>query len=315
MESVVSMSSMGNHLLVVGGTGFIGRWVIIKGLEHGYKVTSLSRRAPAKNDCLKEVTYLHADVSSRNDVKAILRRGKFTHVVNLCGAIDHSRFDSGGRVIIDSHFSGLLNLIECLNRLDLKCFIQIGSSDEYGDAQAPQNEGAHCKPISCYSFAKLAANDFLQMLNRVEDFPVIIVRLFLVFGPYQKPNRFLPHIISSCLKDEEFSVTSGEQLRDFCYVEDIVNGIFMALESSNCFGEIINMGSGNSVSIKSIVFRVVDMVRLGCPRLGSVPYREGENMNLVADISKANRLLKWEPNNNFYEDLQKTITYYTINNG
>lgn len=298
-----------DHLLVVGGTGFIGRWMALQGIDRGYRVTVLSRRLPEKTERIKRVRYLRADISDRVDVREALCDEIFTHVVNLCGDIDHSKLRVGGRMIIDTHLTGIFNLVENLNRPHLKSFVQVGSSDEYGDSKAPQNETCGCEPISCYSFSKFSANEFLKMLNKTEGFPVTIIRLFLVFGPYQKSNRFLPQIISSCLKNEEFPVTSGEQYRDFCYVEDVINGMYLALDSDKCFGEIINLGSGNPISIKKMISIILKKIGSGHPLFGKIPYRENENMELVADISKANSMLGWRPIISLDEGLNKTIQW------
>jgi nucleoside-diphosphate-sugar epimerase len=302
------------NLLILGGTGFIGSWAVKKGIKNGYKVSVLSRNIPEISEKIKNVDYIKADISIYKDILKVTKFKKFTHVINLSGEINHANFKSGGRSVIENHFVGLLNLVSCLNRDCLKSFVQVGTSDEYGDSDAPQNEEQTCIPNSNYSLAKLSANNFLQMLNKTEKFPAIIVRLFLVYGPNQNTQRFLPQVISSCLSDKTFPVSKGDQLRDFCFVEDIIDGIFLALESKGLFGNIFNLASGKQVKIRQMVEHIVKLTGKGKPVFGALPYRENENMKLYADVSKANNLLNWKATRDFDDSLKKTIEYYHTNN-
>ena len=303
-------SSKEKQLLVVGGTGFIGRWIVQRGVENGYQVSVLTRSFPEESNKIDDVDYLQADISSREEVLQAIESKPITHVVNLGGDINHAQYRNGGREVIDSHFTGVLNLVQSLNWGHLKSFVQIGSSDEYGSAPAPQDETQTCSPISSYSFAKLAATEFLQMLHRTENFPVIIFRLFLVYGPGQDKQRFLPQIISACLDNKTFPTSKGEQLRDFCYVEDVVRAIFLALESEGCYGQIFNLASGVPVSIHSMIDRITNSVGSGMPEFGKTQYRVGESMALYADIRKIHEWLEWQPTTKLEDGLKKTIEYY-----
>ena len=237
-------------LLVIGGSGFIGKWIVKEGLIRDYRVTVLSLKKLNNNFKIKNVTYLNIDLSDRSLVKEFLTSESYTHVVNLGGYIDHSSYLNGGREIIDVHFEGLLNVIEYINWKKLESFVQIGSSDEYGNSEAPQSESSCTKPISSYSLAKSAASSFLQMLHQTENFPVVILRLFLVYGPGQENSRFIPQVILGCLKNLSFGTSKGEQLRDFCFISDVVSAIFLSLESPVAKGEILNIASGNATTIK-----------------------------------------------------------------
>ena len=201
-------------------------------------------------------------------------------------------------------------MIEFLVRDRLRCFIQIGSSDEYGDATSPQHEELREKAISPYALGKVANTHLLQMLNRTEAFPAVILRLFLTYGPGQTSNRFLPRIIKCCLKDEKFLTSSGKKLRDFCYVEDTVNAIIKALLIDDAIGHIINVASGKPISIKEITEKVRKNIGKGQPVFGAIPNRVGENMNLYANVEKSKDLLEWKPVVSLEEGLQRTIEWY-----
>ena len=297
------------HLLVIGGTGFIGHHLLRAAHQRDWEITSVSLNPPTKDRFVTGVSYLYFDLSNRGLVKKYLAED-FDYVVNLCGYINHKLFKDGGRNLIDTHFITIQNLVEVLPRNKLKRFVQIGSSDEYGNAPAPQNEKMREQPISPYSLAKVASTHFLQMLHRTENFPAVILRLFLTYGPGQDAGRFLPQIICSCLNNDTFPVSAGTQLRDFCYIDDTVSAIFHALEKQEVNGEVLNVASGEPVKIRDMIEKVCTLTGSGKPQYGKVSYRPGENMALYANISKEKKILQWEPRTNIDIGLQKTINYY-----
>jgi nucleoside-diphosphate-sugar epimerase len=300
------------HLLVVGGNGFIGRHIVDHAVRLGWDVTSLDLTQRSGGETGSSgVRCVEADISDSDSLKKVLGpQTPFEYVVNCGGSIDHTLFSSGGRNIFEAHFLGVLNLVEVLNRDALQAFVNIGSSDEYGNTPAPQSETQREAPISPYSMGKVAATHFLQMLHRTENFPATILRLFLVYGPGQGPRRFLPQIVSGCLKDESFPTSEGHQMRDFCFVGDVVKAVFAAFNSPTSRGEAINIGSGQPVSIRQMIETVNRLVGRGHPQFGKVAYRPGENMKLYADISKANEFLGWKPEVTLEKGLEKTIQWF-----
>lgn len=300
-------------LLVVGGQGFIGSHLVNAGVKRGWQVSSLSLRREKfafEFEGSEKVECLHADLVDREGLAKMLRGRAYDHVINGGGYIDHQLFGKGGRSVYDQHFGGLLNLVENLNREKLKAFVQIGSSDEYGGGVSPQSESLREAPISPYSAAKAAASHFLQMLHVSEAFPAVVARIFLTYGPGQDEKRFIPQIIRGCLENREFPTSKGIQLRDFCYVEDIVEGIFKILQTPAALGQVYNLASGRGVTIRSMLEKIVGITGSGRPDFGKVAYRPGENMELVADVGKAVRELAWNPPTTLDDGLRRTIGYY-----
>lgn len=282
-------------LLVIGGTGFIGERLVKAAVCKGYDVSVISLNKPVPSKIIRAVQYFSLDISDASMIKALIPSNKFDYVVNLGGYVDHSGYLDGGKSVIDTHFNGMLNLINFLDWKVLKNFVQIGSSDEYGECGAPQNESMREQPISPYSFAKVAASHLLQMLGRTECFPSVILRFFLVYGPGQANTRFIPQIIQGCKMNANFETSTGEQLRDLCHVDDIVKGVFRAMERHDLFGDVINLASGKPVQIKYVIELIKTLIGGGNPEYGRVAYRTNENMALYADITKAKNLLAWEP--------------------
>jgi len=304
------MADINNYsLLIVGGEGFIGKYLADIASKKKYDVTIITSRDYPSS--LKKICkVICCDICDREKLLEKLKNKEFNYVINCSGSIEHDSFNNGGRKYIDQHFSGVLNLIESINKKYLKSFIQLGSSDEYGFNEAPQTELQRESPISPYSLGKAASTHFLQMLHRQEDFPVIIFRLFLVYGPGQSLNRFIPYTINACLEDITFPVSRGEQLRDFCYIEDITDALLSSLDNCDLIGEVINIASGQPISIKMMVKKIQDLTGSGNPDFGKIDYRVGENMRLYANIEKAKKILNWSPSISHDEGLKRTIDYY-----
>jgi len=270
-------------------------------------VVSLSTKVHSETKAHK---YLSVDVRDKDRLGSLLKDFDFEYIFNFCGYINHAPYCKNGRDVIDVHFIGLLNLLDQTCSSQLKCFVNVGSSDEYGSNVSPQNESMREDAISPYSVAKVAGTQLIQTLAKTENFPGVVVRPFLVYGPGQNMSRFIPQVISGCLEDLDFPVSKGEQLRDFCFIEDIIDGILLAATKRGALGEIINLASGNPTSIRSIIEEIVNLIGSGRPQWGKLSYRKGENMELYADITKAKKILKWKPKITMKEGLKETIDFY-----
>ena len=305
---------MKDNLLIVGGSGFIGKSLAKKALNIGFKITIISLNRVNKDQRIAGVSYLQVDITNFKELREKLSKISFSCVVNLSGYVNHSSYLDGGNEVINAHFNGLQNLLQALDWGNLSRFIQIGSSDEYGHNTAPQSESMKESPISPYSLGKLASTRLLQMLHETEDFPAVVLRLFLVYGEGQCKNRFLPQIINGCLLGKSFPVSKGRQLRDFCHIDDITSGILKSLNKDEALGEVINLGSGSPISIIKVVKEVQKIIGSGYPEYGKIAYRKNEIMELYPDIDKAKHLLGWHPKMNFIDGLKRTIDFYRLNN-
>ena len=148
------------------------------------------------------------------------------------------------------------------------------------------------------------------MLHKTENFPATSLRLFLVYGPHQKNDRLIPQVINGCLNKNFFPVSKGVQLRDFCYVEDVINAIILSLIKKEAIGEIFNVGSGKPVSVRFIISKISKIIKQGKPQFNKIPFRKNENLKLYPSINKITKMLGWKPKINLNEGLVKTIHYY-----
>jgi len=296
-------------ILVVGGTGFIGTNLVKKLLKLGSKVTTLSLKRKKNKLTHKNLKHIFCDYTKFSLLKKKINK-PFEYVVNLGGYIDHSKFFNKGRFVIDNHLLSTMNLLSLLKKEKLKRYLHIGTCDEYGSNTSPIKENYKEDPITSYAFAKLSSINLLVMLNKTENFPATALRLFLVYGPHQKDDRLIPQVINGCLKKKKFPVSKGNQLRDFCYVDDVINAIILSLIKKRALGEVFNVGSGKPVSVKFIINKISKIIKQGKPQFNKIPFRKNESIKLYPSINKISKILGWKPKTNLNQGLVKTINYY-----
>jgi nucleoside-diphosphate-sugar epimerase len=293
-------------ILITGGTGFIGYHFAKNCIKKNWIVESLSTKKPTLSRRLKNVRYLICDVSHFQKLKKKLSKS-YDYVVNFAGYVDHSNKAK----TMKSHYLGAQNLAKIFLNSKIKKFIQIGSSIEYGKKTSPQSEEIdNQKVFSFYGNAKLLATKMFLKLYKENNFPVSIIRLYLVYGPNQEPNRLIPITILNALKKNNFSCSHGNQLRDFIHVNDVVRSIFKILNYKESSGEIFNIGSGKGVKVKKVIKRICKIIGSGKPQFGKIKIRKDEISKLYPNISKAKKILRWEPKIKLNVGLKKTINYY-----
>jgi len=297
-------------ILIVGGTGFIGTHLVKKCLDIGLKVTSLSLNKRKKEEVFKKAKYIYADFTKSKLLKKKIKTD-FEYIVNLGGYIDHSTHRIKKTKIIKNHFDSTVNLI-LLKKKKLKRYIHIGSSDEYGYNKSPIKEDSNENPISPYALAKSMSTNLLLTLYNNSNFPVTILRFFLVYGPRQKKDRLIPYVIFNCLNNREILLSHGKQIRDFCYIEDVVEAIILCLKNNKSLGQVFNIGLGKQFSVKQIVKKIIKITGNGKPKFNYFKNKK-ENLKLYPSIKKINRKLGWKPKISIDEGLRRTVNFFKLN--
>lgn len=304
------MEDLKKKLLVIGGTGFIGTNLLRKAKELNFEIYSLSTKEPSKINYIKNTKYFFIDTRKKNNLEKIFENN-FQYIVNLAGYIDHRSIIDGGFPIITEQINLLNKIIPFIRNKDLIKFVQVGSSDEYGMNKSPLNETMRENPITPYSLARVFNTQYLQMLNFTEKLPIVILRLFLVYGPHQKFDRLVPQVINACLNNKIIDLSDGKQIKDFCYVSDVVDAIISCLNVKKISGQIFNIGSGKKTSVREIVEKIHVSIGSGYPRFNSKNTKKLENRELYPNISKSKKLIKWQPNTTLDEGLKLTIDWYS----
>ncbi len=298
-----------SKILIIGGNGFLGSSFIKRILNEKFIIFSISLSKKSLYRNKKNLRYLQCDLTKQKDLNK-LSKFKFNYIINFGGYIDHVPFtDKKSQEIFKSHFSSIINLLNTINLSELKHFIQIGSSDEYGMVESPQTEEKNGLPFSPYGLSKLFLTNYLMSYYENCKVPVTILRLFIVYGPNQKKNRLIPYVISNCLKDKLFEVSKGDQVRDFTYIDDIVEAIYLTLNNKKAFGAIINLTSNNPIKVKEIIKLINKKIGKGSPKFDTKNLKI-ENKYLFSPNLKAKKILRWKPKFKLDVGLSETIKYY-----
>jgi nucleoside-diphosphate-sugar epimerase len=288
---------LNKKILIVGGTGFLGQNLLKKLTSENFNLYSLSSKK--NNKKIKNVKYLICDVLNKSKLKKIVNEN-FDIVINLLGNIEHKKKVQTFNV----HYKGLKNLYSIINKKKLKLFIQIGSCLEYGILNSPQKEIKKCLPISYYGKAKYLASKYVE--NKLKN-KSIILRLYQIFGPNQKNDRLVPHVIQSCKKNKKFDCTDGSQFRDFLYIDDFSDLIIKILKRKKVKYGLYNVGYGKPIKVKNLINKIVKKIKKGKPKFGSTKMRKDEIPLLYPNTEKVKKQFNWSPKISLDTGITKTI--------
>ena len=187
----------------------------------------------------------------------------------------------------------------------------MGTIEEYGKTTSPFTEFSHEMPDSAYGLSKLSATKLALIFNHQFNLPTVIFRPSITFGPGQGLEMFIPALIKTLLKKLPFKMTKGEQLRDFIFIDDLIEGLISCISSKNLEGQIINIASGTSIKLKEMAINISNMINANeYLKIGELPYRKSEIMNYSVEVTKAASLLNWESKTSVNAGLEKTILFY-----
>jgi nucleoside-diphosphate-sugar epimerase len=304
------------HYLVTGGAGFIGSHLAEELVRRGQTVRVADNLATGKRanlDHVKGVEFLEGDLAD----PAFAQRA----VEGMDYVLHQAAIPSVPRSVKDPVGSHLANVDATLNVLvaardaRVRRLVFAGSSSAYGNTPTlPKREDMPSSPLSPYALQKVVGEQYLQMFTRLYGLETVSIRYFNVFGPRQDPGSPYSGVISvfaTALLENRAPVIygDGEQTRDFTYVANVVDGVLRACEAPAVSGEVINVATGGRVSLNQLFRTMRDLVgRTVEPTYGEL--RPGDVKDSQADISKAQRLLGYQPHISFEDGLKRTIAWY-----
>ena len=300
------------RILVTGASGFIGRHLCKELQSKGFFVIGLDRIVGVECSSLSE--QYAVDLTDRIAVQNVVKSFRPAFVVHLAAAknkgVEFADFHEG----FDINLTGSLNLIEaCQAQSELTRFVFLGSSDEYGQLQAPFVESCREAPVTAYGVTKLAVTQFLQTFHRAKAFPAVVLRPTVIYGPGQDTSMFLPALMLSLLQGKKFKMSQGLQTRDFIYVSDVIQAIILSLTTPEIEGEIINVCSACSVKIADLARLTAQLIGNDADQLldiGAIPTRPGEAVDYWALHEMATTLLHWKPRIDLENGLRLSIESY-----
>ncbi len=304
-------------ILVTGGAGFIGSHLVDKLIEMGNKVVIIDDLSLGKRENINEkAVFLQASII--DDLEKIFADYKFDAVFHVA-ALPRVQFSiKEPHKTHDVNVNGTINLLEMCRKYNVSRFIFSSSSSIYGEQkQLPLKEGVKPNPLSPYALHKLIGEDYCRIYHFLYGVKTISLRYFNVYGPRQDPFGdyacLIPKFISKMLAGEKPTIFGdGNQTRDFTYVDDVVMANITASETDNeeCFGEVFNIGSGNSLSVNDVTGYIKESLGSDLePVHGSAVI---EPRDTRADITKAQGALGWYPKISFKEGLRRTAEFFNV---
>jgi nucleoside-diphosphate-sugar epimerase len=304
--------------LVTGGAGFIGSHLAAELAGRGERVRIVDNLSTGKRrnlDAVPDAEFFEGDLADR----AVAERA----VSGVDYVLHQAAIPSVPRSVQDpitsnrSNIDATLNVLVAARDAGVKRLVYAGSSSAYGDTPTlPKREDMPASPLSPYALQKLVGEQYCQMFTRLYGFQTVTIRYFNVFGPRQDPSSPYSGVISlfiSALVDGRRPTIygDGEQTRDFTYVANVVDGVLRACEAPYAAGEIINVATGGRTSLNQLFAELRALTGSAIEAVYGKP-RAGDVRHSQADISKAKRVLGYEPRVTFEEGLRRTLEWYRV---
>ncbi len=308
-------------ILVTGGAGFLGLHMVEALIERGFYVRVIDNFMCSSRENLKpyskKIDLVEGDIRESGDVKKAVK--DMDAVFHFAAIRSVVKSVEDPLLAHEVNATGTLLLLNYAYEAKVKRFIFTSTSSVYGEATRKyQKENGDLKPISPYGMAKLLAEQYGKYFFKERRFPTTSVRIFNVYGPRQNPESkyslVIPGVLSKIFKNESPVIDgTGEQARDFIFVDDILEAFFRILSSRRACGEVYNLGAGSTTSINTLVRMLLKLTGSGLKPVHG-PRRPGDPDRTCADVAKARRDFGWTPRVGLEAGLKRVVEWYK-NNG
>lgn len=300
-------------VFVTGAYGFIGSHLVRRLFTLGHAVHVLVK--PSSNPWrLKDIrSRIIIHTTRMTDIRALtlllkkLEPSAIYHVAAHGAYANQTDYDAMVRV----NTMGTLTLLEASLEVPYEVFVNIGSSAEYGMKSKPMNEHDLLEPQSVYAATKASGTLLCQVFAKLYDKPIVTIRPFTVYGPYEEAFRFIPTVIRSIIAGQRVMLTKKTLRHDYVYIDDMVDACLIALKKgSTLMGTICNVGTGVEYTNAQVVQMLFRIAKKTVPiEAGMYNPRQWDSPHWVADISETKRLLRWEAKTPLTQGLQKTYEW------
>ena len=312
-----------SKILVTGGAGFIGSHIADRLLKEGFEVTVIDNLDTGRLENIashqdkKEFNFIKGDIRDFNLVKETMQ--DMDAVFHEAALASVTLSVEKPLLTNDINVTGTLNVLKAASDLHVKRFIFASSAAVYGNAVSPlKREDMTTNPTSPYGVSKLAAEVYVRLFCKVYGLETVALRYFNVYGPKQRfdiqcayggaitifTNRLLRNKSPLIYGD-------GEQTRDFVYIQDVVEANMLALKSRDAAGEVFNVGTGTNVSVNQVANTLKEIMDRKDLETIYADSRPTDIRHGYADITKAQKILGYNPRFSFKEGLTELVNWYT----
>lgn len=309
------------RILVTGGAGFIGSHLVEKLLGAGHQVVILDDFNDFYDPQIKhaniagfakDVTMCHVDLRENDSVQSVFRREKMDTVVHLAARAGVRPSIQSPRLYYDTNVIGTLNLLEAARKSGVERFIFASSSSVYGASKTvPFSEGEHLtQTLSPYAATKIGGEFLCSTYSHLYQMRVVALRYFTVYGPRQRPDLAIHQFTRRIYAGEPIDqFGDGTTRRDYTYIDDIIQGTMAAIDYDGAMYDAFNLGESQTIQLKDLILAIENFVGKKA-KINRVAEQPGDMPLTYADISKARKLLGYNPTTKLSEGLPKFVDWF-----
>ena len=302
-------------ILVLGASGFVGANLMRMLLKHRNDVFGTSSKLPSwRLEGIDEEHLVIGDLMVRENLDAMFERVKPKTIFN-CIAYGAYSFENDVDLIYKTNVTFVTQLIEACYQRAVDCFINAGSSSEYGDNAAAPTEDQALNANSHYAVTKAAMANLIYFYGKKKGMRAANLRLYSVYGPFEDSSRLVPQVVLRGLKKEFNTFTNPEISRDFIYINDACEAFIDTAFSlpQNCYGESFNIGSGVKTTMADIAATAKEIYQIAGEPKFDYPAHQWDVANWYSNSAKALSVLGWKAKVNLREGLNQTTDWVKKN--
>ena len=306
-------SFSGKRIFITGGTGFIG--INLTGaLVASHACVHVLSRDAQRFDRLKKlfpsIQGHIGDIRNADVIMDILRAAR-PDIIFHAATARSAHPETERELMFQTHVQGAENLIASCIRTKPERLVVLGGSLEYGHHEDPLSEDMAPVPNTLYGATKAAGTMLFQQAAQGSKLPVVILRIFSVYGQWEGLKRLIPSAIRAGLQGEELRLTAPGYKRDYLHVDDVVTACCLAATARQVAGEIINVGTGIQTSNEAVVEYINALTGKHLRIVyGAYPARESDSFHWVADTLKCRRMLNWQPAITLTDGLERAVKWF-----
>ena len=306
-----------NSILITGGAGAIGSRLATE-LVKSKKVIVVDDLSSGFIDNIpKGVQFLEGDISDKQFIRRVFQENDFEYIFHFAALFaNQNSIDNPEKDLLTNGDGTLKLILEALrlakNNL-LKRFVFASSSCVYGKKNGMISEDSDFIPETPYAITKILGERYLRFYSEIDKLPVTILRFFNSYGPGERPGRYrnvIPNFINHALNNEPLLITgTGDETRDFTYIDDVVSCIQKAATDDISVGETYNVATGRETKIKDLAKLIVELSN-SKSEVVYIKKRSWDNVTFrCGDITKAEKELGFKPSTELVEGLKQTISW------